>query len=300
MGGRVMIGLIVWWRLVMGGYVLAGYTRSYGAGESDVYLIKTDGEGKLLWNRTYGGPNGDKGWSVRQTSDGGYVIVGSTGWVEELPYDEDDPIYMDPARRPRRFHYDVWLVKTDAEGDVLWSRTYGGAESDRGYSVQQTVDGGYIIAGYTWSFNAVYHDLYLVRTDSSGHMEWNKTYGGNGRDEGESVIQTSDGGYIIAGYTGWYDEWLVKTDPDGDVEWNRTYGGVESNQFSSVIQTDDGGFAIAGGGWLVKTDGEGNLLWNHNYGGPSNDGVYSLVETWDRSYALAGWTESWGAGKSDF
>ncbi|MCG2676856.1 hypothetical protein L6304_06800, partial [bacterium] len=136
-----------------------------------------------LWTKTYGGKGFDEGSSVQQTSDGGYIIAGCTGsfagrWL------------------------DVYLVRTDANGNALWTKTYGGKDIDGGSSVQQTSDGGYIIAGYTESFGAGGQDVYLIRTDANGNALWTKTYGGKDNDGGSSVQQTSDGGYIIAGCTG--------------------------------------------------------------------------------------------------
>jgi hypothetical protein len=189
-----------------GGYIVAGYTASFGAGGSDVYLIKTNADGDSLWTRTYGGAQGDYASSVQQTSDSGYIIAGKT--------------YSFGAGSG-----DVWLIKTNAAGDTLWTKTYGGTENEGGYSVQQTKDGGYIVAGYTNSFGAGEYDVYLIKTDAYGDTLWTKTYGGTGDDEGYSVRQTSDGGYILAGYTnsfgaGGADGYLIKTDANG-------YAGIE-------------------------------------------------------------------------
>ena len=154
------------------------------------------------WERIYGGSEVEKGYSVQQTSDGGYIIAGGSS----------------PG--------DVYLIKTGASGDSIWTRTYGGSEDDGGYSVQQTSDEGYIIAGWTFSFGAGSYDVYLIKTDASGDTIWTRTYGGSDVDVGESVQQTLDGGYIIAGYTrsfgaGRGDVYLIKTDADGNS------GGVE-------------------------------------------------------------------------
>ncbi len=238
-----------------GGYVAAGGTQSFGAGNWDVYLVKTDSSGDTLWTRTYGGTSDDDAWSVQQTSDGGYVIAGYTASFG--------------AGRE-----DVYVIKTNASGDTLWTRTYGGTSDDEGYSVQQTSDGGYIIAGYTSSLGAGSEDVYLIKTDASGDTLWIRTYGGTSDDEGYSVQQTSDGGYVIAGYTSSFgaefcDSYLVKTDASGDTLWTRTHGGTDNDYSWSVQQTSDDGYVTAGETesfgagnydvYLIKTDSLGNV-----------------------------------------
>lgn len=216
-----------------GGYIIAGSTRSYGAGNSDVYLIKTDATGDTLWTKTFGGADYDYGNSVQQTTDGGYIIAGST-----------PPLDAGGAG-------DIWLIKTDSSGDTLWTKTYGGIHTDFGYSVQQTIDGGYIIVGYTNSFGAGNDDVWIIRTNSSGDTLWTKTFGGSYYDEGRSVQQTTDGGYIVVGSTnsygaGHYDIWLLRTDSSGDTLWTKTYGGIHQDFGYSVQQTTDGGYIVGG------------------------------------------------------
>jgi hypothetical protein len=285
-----------------GGYVIAGDTSSFGLGGSDIYLVKTDSSGNQLWQRTYGGAGDDVGYSVQQTSDGGYVIA---GWTTSFGAGG----------------YDIYLVKTDSSGNQLWQGTYGGTGNEEGCSVQQTSDGGYIIAGYVTPFGSGGSDVYLVKTDSLGNQLWDRTYGGAGEYAGFSVKQTPDGGYVIAGYAskivgysslsnvGDYDVYLVKTDSLGNQLWQRTYGGKRNDASFSVQLTSDGGYVIAGytgsfgaGGYdvyLVKTDSSGNQLWQGTYGGAGNDFGYSVQQTSDGGYVIAGYSTSFGAGGYD-
>ena len=281
------------------GYALAGETRSFGAGNNDAWLIKTDSAGHMEWNQTYGGTGYEYALSVVQTSDGGYALAGD-------------------KRSSDLVNGYFWLVKTNSTGHEQWNRTYGGTSDEYAFSVVQTGDGGYALAGQTTSFGAGGYDFWLVKTDLAGDVEWSQTYGGTDFEICRCLVQTGDEGYALAGYTeslgaGGYDFWLVKTDQNGNMEWNRTYGGTSDEYAFSVVQTGDGGYVLAGYTWsfgagssdlwLVKTDETGNMQWNRTYGGPNSespDGASSVVETSDGGYALAGGTTSFGAGNSDF
>ncbi|MFZ8835361.1 MAG: T9SS type A sorting domain-containing protein [Candidatus Caldipriscus sp.] len=238
-----------------GGYILVGGTRSFGAGSLDAFLVKTDAFGNLQWAKTYGGGSNDEAYSVQQTSDGGYILVGGT--------------YSFGAGNE-----DVFLIKTDANGNIIWAKTYGGTSGDWAFRVQQTSDGGYILVGATASFGAGSSDIFLIKTDANGNIQWAKTYGGTSGDYAYTVQQTSDGGYIVAGWTrsfgaGNDDILLIKTDANGNIIWAKTYGGTSGDYAYTVQQTSDGGYIVPaftgsfGAGssdiFLIKTDANGDI-----------------------------------------
>jgi hypothetical protein len=274
------------------GYAMFGFTRHYTSGwvyTEDFWLVKTDPAGNVEWNRTYGAPTCmhlESGQSMVQTDDGGYALAGYLSHEGNPPTD-----------------YDLWLVKTDSTGNMQWNHTYGGADHDFAYSVVQTGDGEYVIAGYTDSYGAGNRDVWLIKTDSDGSIIWHQTYGGTEMDWGSSVVRTIDGGYAIAGRTrsfgaGDYDFWLIRTDSDGEVIWNQTYGGMQIDEAHSLVQTNDGGYALLGrtnsfgtcNYWLVKTDSLGNMQWNQTYGGELSQIGYAVVQTVDGGYAMAGYS----------
>ncbi len=271
-----------------GGFVVVG--TSFGGGSSDMYLIKTNRSGNLVWSRTLGG---NRGFSIQQTVDGGFIIAGSTVSSEAGGYD-------------------VCMIKTDANGNQLWTRTFGGNGYDEGYSVQQTTDNGFIVAGSTSSFGAGGKDVYLIKTNANGDTLWTRTYGGNLTDDGRSIQQTTDGGYIIVGETfsfapGFCDIYLLKTDASGTLLWTKTFGERGAPDVgSSVRQTTDGGYIITGGivvfsplrlldVAMLKTDGNGNLQWLKFYGGTNGDVGKSVQQTTDGGYIVGGTSGSYGA-----
>lgn len=180
-----------------GGYTIAGWTKSFGAGNYDAWLIKTDVSGNMEWNRTYGDSENEGFNSVVATSDGGCAIA---GYTESFGARNED----------------VWLIKTNATGYMMWNQTYGGTGNERAFAVIKTSDGGYAIASHTAPFGSGAYDVWLIKTDEFGSMEWNQTYGGPDDDSACAAVQTSDGGYAIAGDTN-LDIWLIKTDEYGFV-----------------------------------------------------------------------------------
>jgi hypothetical protein len=268
-----------------GGYAIAGTTESFGVEYADFWLVKIDGSGHMEWSKTYGEIGNDIAYALVETSDGGFAIAGETEF---------------------ELNRDFWLVKTDSSGNVEWNKKYGGTDFEGAASLVATADGGYALAGYTSSFGAGATDFWLVKTDSSGTVEWSKTYGGEYADFSQSLVETTDGGYALAGYTdsfgaGNSDCWLVKTDASGNMEWNRTYGGINHEWAYSLVETSDGGYALAGSTgysghvgtdfWLVKTDAFGDMEWNQTYDSTGYDNVESLVVTSDGGYAIAGYSK---------
>ena len=277
-----------------GGFIITGSTESYGNGDADVYLIKTDANGDSLWTKTFGGAGQDYGSSLQITSDGGYIITGRTEYANG--------------------NKDVYLIKTDANGDSLWTNTYGGTSVDFGLFVQQTTDGGFIITGATESFGNGGRDAFLIKTDSIGIEQWAQSFGGSAFEVGNCVQQTTDGGYIITGGTNSFgngnrDAYLIKTDGNGVEQWNQTFGGVEFDLGNSVKQTTDGGYIITGRTvsfgagdkdvYLVKTDASGAEQWYQTFGGSAFDLGTCVHQTSDGGYIIAGGTNSSGSGDRD-
>lgn len=290
-----------------GGYIMTGAKKPSWFANYDLWIVKTDSKGIVEWEKLYGGSREDLGFSICQTTDGGYIATGYRSFS--------------PGKK-------LYIVKTNSSGDMEWERLYGGVNTAEGSCIQQTSDGGYIVTGYYYisSKEGPKEDLWLLKLDSSGFNEWDKTFGGAGRDIGLYVSQTDEGGYIVTGLTESYgsgggDVWLIKTDPRGNIEWDTTFGGIKFDQGTAVHQTADGGYIIAGFNstlnipqsveyflfkpsclsrvWLIKTDSTGKMEWDLAFGGPSNDWGNSMQETSDGGYILAGVTESYGAGKSD-
>jgi len=278
-----------------GGFSILGFTNSFGAGAMDMYLIQTDAEGNLLWERTFGGPKSEYGWAMAPTPDGGYVLAGQTN-----SFGQGDK--------------DGYLIKVNADGEEIWNQTFGGPKEDRLYSIDQGADNGFILVGTTTSFGAGNRNAYLVKTNDSGELAWTQVFGEDQDDVGHSVRQTTDGGYIVTGYTGSfgaknYDTWLIKTDKAGALQWQKLYGEERDDRTIYGEQTDDGGYILVGytrgfeaAGWdvfLVRTNLSGELIWHRTFGGNADDTGYTVRQASDKGFVLTGETYSFGEGGGD-
>jgi predicted Rdx family selenoprotein len=329
-----------------GGYIVVGTTSSFGAGGSDVYLVKLDADGNVLWEKTYGGEEDEEGRSIARTADGGYIIAGSTGStpsylnghiylvkidalgnvVWERTYDEyfcsaasvqqtaDNGYVLTGTIRETDFYPDALILKLDANGDIVWRTVTGAGLGGQGRSIEQTSDGGYVVAGYwqVYSFGPPTPSIMLIKLSSTGEILWQRYLGTFRDDVGTSAKETPDGGYVITGYelmTILNTVYLAKIDADGEVVWKKNYGHVGGDIGNSIQLTGDEGFVVAGtayaseGGegdvYLIKTDGQGELLWEKKYGGAGEDAGMSVQQTADGGYIVAGNTDSFGAGGSD-
>ena len=284
-----------------GGFVIAGETRSYGAGSQDAWLIKLDANGDEVWSRTYGGPESDIAYAVQRTPDGGYVLAGET--------------HSFGGATASRSNF--WIIKTDADGRQEWQRSYDSSEglgsdapstSDAALAVRQTRDGGYILAGS--STDASGSSIRLLRTGPRGEKLWSGDAGGPPGALAYDIAETSEGGFVVAGNSSSEgsggDALLIKTNADGAQEWTRTFGGGHNDEARSLTLTSDGGYALGGftwsqgaglsDFWLVKASPTGDEEWQRSFGGVPRDAGHSLVQTADGGFALAGWSESFSGG----
>ena len=261
------------------GYIITGKTNSFGAGQDDLWLIRTDQNGIKIWSTTFGSTGYEYGWSVQETSDGGFIVTGAT-----TSYDVDS--------NPR-----LYLIKTDQYGNEEWTKTFGCIGIAGGASVAETIDNGFIITGEISPLTSD-RDIWLIKTDSLGNEVWNKTFGGSDSESAYSLLQTSDGGFIITGYTrsfalGYRDVWLVKTDSNGNELWNKTFGTAEYDESGNSIQfTKDGGYIIAGTSTddvlLIKTDADGNEIWYKTYSSDADYNGHSVKQTNDGGFVVTG------------
>jgi uncharacterized delta-60 repeat protein len=278
-----------------GGYIVAGETISFGAGSCDIWVLKLNSAGNIEWQRTYGGSDSDEAHSVQQTSDGGYIVAGDTWSFGSIDHFG--------AKTP-----DFWVLKINSAGDIEWQRTYPSSFMEGASSIQQTKDGGYIVAGRASHYSPKFSSIWVLKLNSAGRVEWKGSYC-SGFEGAYSIQQTGDEGYIVAGYSLDGGILVLKLNSEGDIEWQRTYGESDRDKAHSVQQTSDGGYIVAGwtysfgaGGsdfWVLKLNSEGDIEWQKTYGGSEWDCASSIQQTNDGGYIVAGETISFGAGSSD-
>ncbi len=358
-----------------GGYIISGYSRSIDGdmtlnkGYEDNWVVKLSASGAVEWQRSYGGSSDDYGGPISQTTDGGYIMACSSfsndgdvsgnhgqkdGWIAKLSasggvewqkciggssMDKINSIQQttdggyimagttksnDGDVSGNHGDYDYWVVKLSSVGIIQWQKCYGGSDYDEANSIAQTSDGGYIVAGATNSTNGdvsgnhgFLSDYWIIKLSSSGGLDWQKCLGGNFDDEAHSVVQTFDGGYIIAGVSrsingdiignhGEGDHWIVKLSSVGSLQWQRALGSSGDEGANSVKQTADGGYVVAGSAdtsngdvtgsigrsdiWIVKLSGSGNIAWQKCFGSSHADGASAIQQTTDGGYILAGVT----------
>jgi hypothetical protein len=304
--------------LANGGFTIAGNTRSIDGdifgnhGGTDIWLVNLNGVGNVQWKKAYGGSGNDDVYSIQQTRDRGYVMAGKTlsnNW--DVSGNHGD--------------YDAWVVKLDSIGVIQWQRCFGGTGWEEAKSIKQTEDGGYVFTGFATSIdgdltqNKGSFDLWVVKLDSTGNIEWQRTYGGSGEDIGYSISPTLDGGYIVSGETqsnngdvtgfhGALDYWVLKLNFEGKIEWQKAMGGASFDRTAEVLQTSDEGFIVLGETfsnngdvignhgerdiWVVKLTSAGEVLWQKAIGGSNEDYAGSIIQTEDGKYVITGETQS--------
>ncbi|MGB3946650.1 MAG: T9SS type A sorting domain-containing protein [Bacteroidia bacterium] len=275
------------------GYVIAGATTSFGNGTTDAYMLKVDSLGAIKWQRTFGGINLEQSYSIKETADTNYIIAGFTNSFGFGGYD-------------------MYLIKTNRGGDTLWTKTYGGTNWDFAYCAEPTSDGGYIMAGGTYSFGKGDEDMYVVKLNANGDTLWTKTYGGTEQDEAKSIIQTSDGGYLLTGFSKSLGEpngdiYTIKTNSMGDTLWTKKFGGVEVDEAYDVLEnTLTNEYLVAGrsksvgagnfDGVIIKYSTTGTEIYVPTYGGTDDDGIQSIDVSANGRLASAGYTYTFGFG----
>jgi hypothetical protein len=297
-----------------GGYIMAGNSNSNDGdvsgnhGFDDYWIVKLDALGNINWQKSLGGSGYDRATSIIQTQDGDYIVAGYT-------HSNDGDVSGNNGIA------DSWIVKLDSLGNIIWQKSLGGSNWDATSSIIQTQDGGYIFAGASGSIdgdvsgNHGGRDYWIVKLDALGGISWQKSLGGSGNDDALSIIQTQDGGYIVAGVSpsndgdvsgnnGDEDYWIVKLDALGDITWQKSLGGSSSDYANSITQTQDGGYIVAGGShsndgnvignhglfdyWIVKLDTLGNISWKKSLGGNADDLAHSITQAQDGGYIVAG------------
>ena len=300
------------------GFILVGSSESNDGdvsgnhGGTDVWVVKTDENRNIIWQKCLGGTNYDRGHSIQITSDGGYIVAGFSNSINGQVIDNHGD-------------YDMWIIKLDNSGNIIWQKCLGGSDYEEAQSIVQTADGGFIVTGSTKSYDGDVigihgsSDVWVVKLDNSGNIIWQKCLGGSGFEKSTAIELTTDGGYIISGYSssldgdlsgnnGLLDCWIIKLDNSGNITWQKSFGGSLVENSSSIAQISDGGYILTGytasndgdvignhGAediWVLKLNMAGDLVWQKSLGGSFNERASSILETSDGGYVLTGSTSS--------
>jgi hypothetical protein len=302
-----------------GGYILCGNSKSNDGdvggnnGDSDYWVVKLDEDGEIMWEKNYGGSSNDFAWSIKQTTDEGDIVSGYSG-------SSDGDVSGNNGST------DYWILKLDVDGEIVWDKNLGGSSNETARYIQQSEDGGFVVAGFSRSNdgdvggNNGGFDYWIVKLNSDGEIMWEKSLGGSNDEIGWSVEELITGGYIVCGYSnsndgdvggnnGGSDYWIVGLGSDGEILWEKNYGGSNNEFTNSLQQTIDGGYIIGGnsgslnsgdvggnnGGsdyWIVKVNQTGEILWEKNLGGTGTEGLWWVQQTIDEGYIIAGFSES--------
>ena len=293
-----------------GGFLLAGRSHSdvggdrsaTNHGDSDFWIVRTDGDGDKLWDASFGGSKGDYPEAVLQEADGRFLIGGFSA----------SPDDGNKTSLPNGLT-DAWLVCVSSNGTKLWDRAFGGTADDGAAALVHTADGKYLFVGHSQgaatgnktSDGFGSWDMWIGCVNTNGNKLWDRSFGGTGFDYAEDVKLTPDGGFVIAGYSGSAmtgnktapqlgagDAWVVRIDRDGNKLWDRSYGSTNSDSFYSVALTLDGGFIFSGSQgsdfWIVRTDGAGEVLWDRTFIAPNLDRAHSVVSLANGGYLVSG------------
>ncbi|ACI19324.1 hypothetical protein [Dictyoglomus thermophilum] len=271
------------------GYFIVGATRSFGVGNSDVYIVKVKEDGEILWQKTYGGKGFEEGWRITRDNEGNYVVVGRTNSFGNG-------------------QYDLYLLKIDEDGNLIWEKAYGREMSEYGYGICADND-GYVAVGITNSFSEG-QDVYVVKVDKNGNLSWEKVYGGKGYDYAYDVTNCEDG-YLMVGNSNSFsdsvDLYVLKIDKNGGKIWEKTYGSKGYDTGFFVLQDDDK-FLIVGGSnsqgagnsdvYIVELDNNGKLLWEKYFGGADLDEGWGIILD-DGWFVVVGRSESFSTANSE-
>jgi len=317
-----------------GGFVLTGETTSndgdftgMNKGSGDIFIMKLNSNGDIVWKKTFGGSVDEWGNSITTTNDGGFVLTGLTS------SNDGDFSGMNKGGSGI-FNYDIFIMKLNSSGETVWKKIFGGSNTEEGRSITTTNDGGFVLTGLTSSNDGDFsgmnkrgsgifnYDIFIMKLNSSGETVWKKIFGGsNNEEEGRSITTTTDGGYVLTGYTksndgdfsgmnkGYYDIFVMKLNSSGNTVWKKTFGGRDGDVGFSITTTTDGGFVLTGvttsndgdftgmnkGSsdiFIMKLNSNGETEWKKTFGGSSNDGGWSITTTTDGGYVLTGYTYS--------